>query len=504
MCLATQFQKFRLDPSHEAANSSQKLDLEKAVDTFRQRIVQCLVLGDYAKGGPYVLETLMLYMAVELFLRNDAEIGVWILLGTIVQLAMHMGYHRDPKQFKGMTAFDGEMRKRIWATVVELDLGVSAQMGLPRLIKQWQTDTPEPLNLQDGDFNKSTIVMPQSRPETDLTPILYRITKARLMTAIGYIWDFAADTRSYTHTAMMEMDRRLQEAHKSIPECLRWYSMAHCITNSPQLIMQKIFLEIMFQRARIVLHRRYLHGSTEKAQYTSAQDVCLDAALTLLSYQHMLQEETQPFCQLYQERWRVSSLVNHDFLLATSVLCLYLKQTADGGLATPGTARNGTILAALRRSYDIWLRSSSSSKEAWKAARALSVVLESSTPNSVGSVPVEQSATTPSDKFTDYGRGKHPEPLPTSGQRSMQTNTRGKVSAYNSLFLMPRLPLIGLLFQTTSQGVWPHRQPHTGRDGNLMVSSLHPFPCLQRASSAYVAATALDTMNSLQWPWNLQ
>lgn len=344
-------------------------------DSFRQRAVQCLILGDYAKGGPYVLETLMLYMTVELFLRNDAEIGIWILLGTIVQLAMHMGYHRNPEQFNGISAFDSEMRKRIWATVVEVDLGISAQMGLPRLIKQWQSNTPEPSNLQDSDFDKETAVIPPSRPEADLTPILYRIIKARLMTAIGYIWDYAGDTRPSTHSEMMNMDQRLHEVHASIPECLRWRSIAHCITNSPHLIIQKISLEIMFLRGRIVLHRRYLQGSPERTQYPSSQEACLDAALTLLEYQHMLQEETQPFCQLYQERWRVSSLVNHDFLLATSVLCLYIKQSTDGDQPAADVTRNEAILAALQRSYDIWLRSSSSSKEAWKAARALSIVL---------------------------------------------------------------------------------------------------------------------------------
>lgn len=318
----------------------------------------------------------MLYMAVELFLRSDAEIGVWILLGTIVQLAMHMGYHRDPKHFQGMSPFKTEMRRRIWATVVELDIGISTQMGLPRLIKQWQTDTCEPSNLQDGDFGQATTVMPPSRPETDLTPMLYRLAKARLMTTIGYIWDFAVDMRTYTYPDMMKMDQRLQEGHASIPECLRWRSMAHCITNSPQIIMQKVFLEIMFHRARIVLHGRYLHPSLGKKPSGYSQRACIDAALTLLGYQHMLQQETQPFCQLYQERWRVSSLVNHDFLLATSILCLYIKQQEG----TDDEFQNEAIRSALRRSYDIWLSSSSSSKEASRAAKALSFIFGSSGP----------------------------------------------------------------------------------------------------------------------------
>ncbi|KAF5675204.1 hypothetical protein FCIRC_7506 [Fusarium circinatum] len=375
MCLATQFEKFRLDPGVQSpAALSMERDLQKMADTYRLRIGQCLILGNYTKGGPYVLETLMLYIAAEVFSSTDAEIDIWILTGNTVQIALHMGYHRDPKHFKGMSLFTAEMRRRVWATLVEMDLGLSAQMGLPRMIKQWQTDTQDPSNLQDNDFDKTTVEMPPSRPDTELTPILYRLVKARLTTTVGYIWDFAADVRPYTYTEVERMDNKLDEARKSIPDCLKWHSFARCITDSPQNIIQKIVLETLFYRAKIVLHRKFMFGPP--ANSADSKRIVLESALKLLDYQHILQEETQPFCQLYQERWRVSSLVNHDFLLATSILCYYLQNTKHEGMQVSESAPiDETILASLRRSYDIWLQSSSSSKEARKVVKALAVVL---------------------------------------------------------------------------------------------------------------------------------
>ncbi|KAM0541532.1 hypothetical protein ACHAPJ_013201 [Fusarium lateritium] len=371
MCLATQFEKFRLDPGVQAPTAlSVEEDLQKMADTFRLRIPQCLVLGNYTRGSLYVLETMMLYIAVEVFASNDAEIDIWILMGTTVQLAMHMGYHRDPRHFKDMSPFDAEMRRRVWATIVEMDLGISAQMGLPRMIKQWQTDTQEPSNLRDTDFDQSTVEMPLSRPSTDLTPILYRLVKARLMSNVGYIWDFAADVRSYPYTEVEKMDSRLDEARKQIPDCLTWHSIARCITDSPQIIVQKVVLETLFYRAKIVLHRKYMFCRPAKS--TDSKRIVLESALKLLDYQHMLQEETQPFCQLYQERWRISSLVNHDFLLATSILCYYLQSSPKETQSAP---MNEAVLASLRRSYDIWLQSSNSSAEARKVVKALTVVL---------------------------------------------------------------------------------------------------------------------------------
>lgn len=326
---------------------------------------------------------------------------------------MHMGYHRDPKHFK-ISPFAAEMRKRVWTTVVELDLGISTQMGLPRLIKHWQTDTGEPLNLYDNDFNQATTEMPCARLETELTPMLYRLVKARMVAVIGIIWDFSADTsRPYTYAEIMKMDSMLYNTHRSIPSCLQWRSMTHCIMDSPQIIMQKVFLEIMFHRARIMLHQGYLHNSQVKSRPSHSQQECIDAALKLLEHQHVLQEETQPVCRLYQERWRVSSLVNHDFLLATSVLCSYLQQACSSPQdEADDPSLVETIWTCLQKTYDIWHCSSGSSNEARKAAKALSVVLgnrnnplgnASGSRDSENLPPLEQISPPPND-HTDYSQ----------------------------------------------------------------------------------------------------
>lgn len=374
MCLAAQFQRFRFDSGLQPMVSADR-DPQMIVEVFRANIVQCLILGKYHMGGPYVLETLILYFTCEHFRCNDAEIGIWLLLGIIVQLAMHMGFHRDPKHFQdqGMSPFTGEMRRRVWATIMELDLGISAQMGLPRLIKPWQADTEEPHNYLDNDFDQDTTELPGSRPDTENTPMLYRLSKLRMMSTLGLILDFVSDTRhcTFTYSEVLKIDATLNETHSSIPDCLKWRSMAHCITDSPQIIMKKLFLDVMYHKARIVLHRRFL--TRPQDQYNYSHRACLNGALKILEYQHILDEETQPFCQLYQERWRVSSLVNHDFLLAASILCSYLQQHRDLK-DEANTESVEKIYRVLKRSHDIWMRSSSS-REAQKAARALAVVL---------------------------------------------------------------------------------------------------------------------------------
>ncbi|KAF5987971.1 hypothetical protein FBULB1_1721 [Fusarium bulbicola] len=493
MCLATQFEKFRLDPGVQSpAALSMERDLQKMADSYRLRIGQCLVLGNYTKGGPYVLETLMLHIAAELFSSTDAEIDIWILTGNTVQIALHMGYHRDPKHFKGMSSFAAEMRRRVWATLVEMDLGLSAQMGLPRMIKQWQTDTQEPSNLQDSDFDKTTVEMPPSRPDTELTPILYRLVKARLMTTVGYIWDFAAGVRPYTYTEVERMDNKLNEARKAIPDCLKWHSFARCITDSPQNIMQKVVLETLFYRAKIVLHRKFMFGPP--ANSADSKRIVLESALKLLDYQHMLQEETQPFCQLYQERWRVSSLVNHDFLLATSILCYYLQNTKREGMQGSESApMDDATLASLRRSYDIWLQSSDSSKEARKVVKALTVVLGISNTSGTDSgfdssmsfgVPSGHASST----INDYQSGTLTRHSPKREKGSAVFQLTDRVIEFPAG--------LGSQFPVLDGTMMPNWA--TFADDLLAA----PVPTPNNEWQAM--DETVDTMGSLAWPWNLQ
>lgn len=376
MCLATHFQRFLLDPgSQSQAIPSPGPDSQVIVNAWREKIVQCLILGRYTKSGPYALETLLHYFTIEHFLCRDADIGIWILLGVIVHLAMRMGYHRDPRHFPSISPSAGEMRRRVWATIFQLDLVISAQMGVPRTIKEWQTDTAEPRNLLDTDFDEQTNELPPSRPETDTTPILYVLAKNRIMSVLGIISDFTTDTRPHCYAEVMRVDKRLQDARQAIPSSLKWRPMTQSITDAPQVIMQRIYLEIAFHKARIVLHRRYLIPTRMQAHYAYSHQVCLDAALEILEYQHTLDEETQPVGQLFQVQWKVSSLVNHDFLLATSILCFYLQHSNGVGKDAADVARLERIKQLLRRSREIWLRSSTSSREAEKAVEALSIVL---------------------------------------------------------------------------------------------------------------------------------
>ncbi|CAG8898111.1 unnamed protein product [Penicillium egyptiacum] len=360
--------------------------LSLRIDLYREKIVQCLMLGEYTRTGPYVLQTVINYVYIEFCLRTDADQDTWYLLALEINLAMRMGYHRDPSHFPGISPFEGEMRRRLWATVLMGDTLVSKQMGMPRMISDWKWDTKEPRNLNDTDFDEQSIDLPPSRPLTEYTNSLGLIARRRILAALGTVADLIDAVKPCSYADVMRVDGILQEAAASIPPLLQMKPLATSMTDSPQVIMSRLFLGHMVCKGQIILHRRFLYTSSANPDddpMSYSRKACLDASLGMLNIQHMLDEETCPGGQLYTMRFRVTSIMNHQFLTATMVLCsmLYRGKTLQ---------REQEIRAALQISRSIWMRKSSTSKEATKAAETVSFVLAKVSDSHKSNVSLDQ------------------------------------------------------------------------------------------------------------------
>lgn len=354
-------------------------------DAFREKAVQCLNLARYTTGGPYVLEALIMVLTGEFVLIKDSATDGWLLIGMILHLATRMGYHRDPDHFSGISPFDAEMRRRIWTTILQLDLGLALEMGLPRNATDTHNDTKEPRNLRDCDFDEDTTEIPPPRPETEWTPVLPLIARRRLISALGLICDINADINPPSHDKVIKVDAILEDVHKhAIPPIMRWGTRPHPITDSPALVVQRISVETTYHKSRILLYRTALTSdSGRRSQKRDRESVraCLDSALKILSFQQMLHDESQPFGRLSQLRWKVAHCFYQDILLATSVLCVYIQDIDKFELPQPAEQASGSSTAEEIRhnliiSHRIWLEMSTTSAEAGKVAKALNIVLQ--------------------------------------------------------------------------------------------------------------------------------
>ncbi|KAJ5108586.1 fungal-specific transcription factor domain protein [Penicillium angulare] len=367
MALSTQQQQIIEDPKDPETSA--------CIQVFRERTVHCLVLGEFTKGKEYVLEALLHCVTLEVLLCKDADIGVWLLSGIIVQLALSLGYHRDPGNFSNITPFAGEMRRRVWAVIVQMDLRLSSQMGFPRLLKLHQCDTAEPSNLLDSDFDESTIELPPPRPEIELSPVLYLLARNRIDRISGLVSDLIADTKEHSYAETMMLDSKLHEAQASLPPIFRWQPLSQSLTVPSHITLYRALLQLAIPRMTIWLHRKYLTLSHIKDEYEYSRNACLQAAIQILEFQQLFDEETRPGGLLYSERWMLTSLNQFVFLLGMGTLCYYLQLSKTRPDISIDAETRTKIYDLLRNTYPILLRSSTASREAQKAARHLSLLL---------------------------------------------------------------------------------------------------------------------------------
>ena len=248
---------------------------------------------------------------------------LWVLFGLIVRQALRMGYHRDPDHLPNITVFEGEMRRRCWAVLHQIDLLNSYQMGLPSSTQSLNSDTALPRNLQDSDFDEASTILPGARPETEASPILYFLVKDGLMAAFDEIMKYESSFKVPSHDKIAALDAELRRVHDSVPLPFRIRSMAQSFADTPDIIMMRANIEILFQKSICILHRRNL---TVRLPSVQTIDICADASMRMLELQVDLQQEAQPGGQLHEERWMLSSLTTTDFFLAAMMLSLVLLQ----------------------------------------------------------------------------------------------------------------------------------------------------------------------------------
>lgn len=327
---------------------------------YRSLTAQSLLRADYLKPSSHTIETLILHLHGEYARNRDADVGIWVLIGMIVRLAMRMGYHRDSKLFSNVTPFQGEMRRRIWTFVRQSDILFSFQLGLPSMIRLGDCDTALPGNYYDDDLFEDMKALPSPRPITEPTPVSYMIAKASLSFCFGKIVESLHAVSSCSYEDIMQLDQNLREARAELPLHLRLKPVEDSMLDPGAIIMQRFFLSILYHKGQCVLHRKFLARARENAKYAHSRRTCVDSSMELLNHQATLHYESRPGHRLHNVRVLLSSLTSHDFLLAAMIIALDLWHGAEPTpaaatqqISTPGAWKDGKMRSALLKSATI-------------------------------------------------------------------------------------------------------------------------------------------------------
>ncbi|KAK1490072.1 hypothetical protein CTAM01_10922 [Colletotrichum tamarilloi] len=361
---------FSLGPEHRQSHPRQ---------TYLQQLVRCLIAADYIRGGPYILESLIHYFLVEFYLNPVTEVGNWMVAGIIAQLAFRMGYHRDPSHFPHISPFEGEIRRRAWATVHILDSTMAMLVGAPRIISDGTWNTRPPGNIPDADLDHGCAQLAVPRADNEMTEVSFLLARYKMSLATGRLVDLSLTNKLESSEDVRNAESRLETTWVSMPESFKFTSLSHCLSDNSVSLAHRIMITSLYNKSRIILYQRQLRKFASKPRavhedwVSSAGHMCLEAALEIIKQLVFLDIESQPGGMLVTLRTKVSALVIHEGLVATAALSIYLyhcpRVPLDGenGCAT----KSPEVEMMLRRSYQTWSRWGKWSAEAKRATELL-------------------------------------------------------------------------------------------------------------------------------------
>jgi hypothetical protein len=203
---------------------------------------------------------------------------IWIPAGSLLRAAMHLGLHRDPAHFRKISLYHREMRRRLWATVLEITAQSSLDMGMPPMISSSDYDTKAPSNINDEDIKEGCDTPLDEKPPSEYTDssiqIAFTETLSVRLEIIRLINNLRFDL-SYDH--VLKIGSELNNACRNhIIFFKSALNAGHSITP-----FQIKMTDSLIRRFVLCLHRPYFSKAKENPQYHYSRKMCLDTSLAM-------------------------------------------------------------------------------------------------------------------------------------------------------------------------------------------------------------------------------
>ncbi|KAL6872756.1 hypothetical protein J3F83DRAFT_730897 [Trichoderma novae-zelandiae] len=202
---------------------------------------------------------------------------VWISSGSLIHRAMQIGLHRDPKHLPNMSVLQMQLRRRLWATILELVVQSSLDSALPPRISFDEFDTEPPANCNDNDVDESVAELrPQAKQRftgTTMQLVLLESlpTRLRILNLLNGL-----------HSELSYLDV-LDLSADIFETCRRWNVFARENKACGVTPFHQNLLDYLLRRFLIPLHCPFAHKARTNPLFHYSLKVSLDTAMAIVS-----------------------------------------------------------------------------------------------------------------------------------------------------------------------------------------------------------------------------
>ncbi|KAH8726529.1 hypothetical protein GQ44DRAFT_771292 [Phaeosphaeriaceae sp. PMI808] len=267
---------------------------------------------------------------------------LWISTGSLVRSAMVMGLNINPSMVTEFSPYQGEMRRRIWVTILEIDLQASMTTGMPVVLPELDSASLALSNLNDLDFNESSASLPLPHSQDIYTDSTYQAILAsslpQRLRALSLLQCSTPDIQ-----AAIQLGRKVDECIRRIPKAVSLHNSDTAPLNAGSLL-HRVLLDLHLRRPVLCLYiPLHLGQQQDSPFYAEIQKRCLDYSLTILSYQDLytitaLAKVTD--APIIQQNF-FYACCKMDLLWAALTCCQYIKVTRQTLVYMPSMQQTG-------------------------------------------------------------------------------------------------------------------------------------------------------------------
>jgi hypothetical protein len=249
---------------------------------------------------------------------------VWVSMGSLVHGAMQIGLHRDPKHLPAMPVLQAELRRRLWATILELAVQSALDSWMPLRISLDEFDTEPPANINDDEIDESTTVF-QPHPKDTFTSTSMQLamldslpTRLRIVQLLNGLHS----KRSYDRVLALTA-----EITSALQTCTALFKSTNSNPDNTPTVFHRNLLDYLIRRFLIPLHFPFSHQARTNPLFHYSLKVSIDAALALVSPEDdggMFGRLMAIGGGLFREGIRSATAAISLELLARAYLCLLL------------------------------------------------------------------------------------------------------------------------------------------------------------------------------------
>ncbi|KAI0867288.1 hypothetical protein GGS24DRAFT_508031 [Hypoxylon argillaceum] len=200
----------------------------------------------------------------------------WVAMGTLLRTALQLGLHRDPKHFSKITVFQAEIRKRLWATILELNAQASLDSGTMPGISYDDFDTGPPANVNDEDMDETTVLLKQHSETAETDTTLQRLLLQNLSPRLEML-------RRMNGVGITLNDEKILELSSKLSAACREVNAQNGAHHGIEIAgFRQNMASLLLRRFLLVLHRPLAGRIRENALYYHSRKMSFDSAMALL------------------------------------------------------------------------------------------------------------------------------------------------------------------------------------------------------------------------------